>query len=217
MERSACLFPSKGAEPGARSAPVERSADPDCRGKEDEDADGPGVKTHLGERVPEPEVRSMSITKVDLEKYGFPARCLGCRARLEGSPRQGHSEECRRRLEEEMKNEPKRKVSKERENECLEKVQRKQDEMWKRRNETQVDERNKGDSMQLEGETTAASGAGASSSTGPTDCSGLAERCGSEFRSAQVFPSVCCAGRSAWFEARIGSRRGRSDPWLESL
>lgn len=43
--------------------------------------------------------RAFDILWADLEKYGFAAGCLGCRAWLVGRSRQGRSEECRRRLE----------------------------------------------------------------------------------------------------------------------
>lgn len=76
--------------------------------EEGEDADGPCVKTQLGERMPDVEVertaaaevapRRMNSTKADLEKYGFTAGCLGCRVWLAGRLRQGHSEEYRPKL-----------------------------------------------------------------------------------------------------------------------
>lgn len=93
---------------------------------------------NLGQRVREadvertaaadPVLRRMSITKADLEKYGFTAGCLVCRVWLTGRSRQRHSEECRRRLEKEMEDEPKLIVMKEHENEFLERVLRKEDE-----------------------------------------------------------------------------------------
>lgn len=54
-------------------------------------------------RVP----RRACITREDVQKYGYSAKCPGCLAILRGTARQGHSEGCRRRLEEEMKEEAK--------------------------------------------------------------------------------------------------------------
>ena len=47
------------------------------------------------------------IKKADLEQHGFSARCPGCKALLRGTARQGHSEDCRRRLAEAMAGEDK--------------------------------------------------------------------------------------------------------------
>jgi len=51
--------------------------------------------------------RNASIAKADLEKHGYSARCPGCQAILRGRAHQAHSIGCRKRLEEEMKNDPK--------------------------------------------------------------------------------------------------------------
>ena len=42
--------------------------------------------------------RRFKITKKMLLGHGFSARCEGCRAALEGTPSQNHSEECRKRI-----------------------------------------------------------------------------------------------------------------------
>lgn len=84
----------------------------------------------------DPVPRRMNITKAGLAKYGFTAGRLGCRAWLTGRSTQGHSEECRRRLEKDMKDEPGLIVSKSGGNELFEKVLRKEDESQKRRKDT---------------------------------------------------------------------------------
>ena len=43
-----------------------------------------------------------TISKDDLLKHGYSAKCPGCKAVLRGTARQGHSEECRKRMEREM-------------------------------------------------------------------------------------------------------------------
>lgn len=70
----------------------------------------------------------MNITKVVLDKYGFKAVCLGCRVCLAGRPGQRHSEECRRRLEKDVEDNPKLRRSKEREDEFLERILRHEEE-----------------------------------------------------------------------------------------
>jgi len=47
-------------------------------------------------------MKRMMIRKIDVEKYGATPKCPGCRASIEGR-RQNHTEECRVRLEEEMR------------------------------------------------------------------------------------------------------------------
>ena len=44
--------------------------------------------------------RRFRIQKGDLEKFGYTAGCLGCRAANRGLPATGHSEECRRGIQE---------------------------------------------------------------------------------------------------------------------
>jgi hypothetical protein len=46
--------------------------------------------------------RRFRIQKGDLQKFGFTAGCPGCRAANRGLPATGHSEECRRRIQEEL-------------------------------------------------------------------------------------------------------------------
>ena len=42
--------------------------------------------------------RRFKITKRMLTDHGYSARCEGCKAALEGSPSQNHSESCRKRI-----------------------------------------------------------------------------------------------------------------------
>ena len=48
--------------------------------------------------------RRWKITKEDIETYGITPGCLGCRTIKAGLPRQNHSERCRQRIEDEIKN-----------------------------------------------------------------------------------------------------------------
>ena len=47
--------------------------------------------------------RRWKITKEDIEAYGTTPGCLGCRTMKAGLPRQNHSENCRKRIEDEIK------------------------------------------------------------------------------------------------------------------
>ena len=40
------------------------------------------------------------IMKEDLRRFGYTVGCQGCRAAVRGKTAQGHSEECRKRMEE---------------------------------------------------------------------------------------------------------------------
>jgi len=51
--------------------------------------------------------RKVAIAKQDLEEFGYTAKCPGCLAVLRGTTRQGHSQDCRRRMQEELKGTPK--------------------------------------------------------------------------------------------------------------
>ena len=51
--------------------------------------------------------RRAGFSQKDLETHGFTMGCAGCKSVLTGGRRQGHSEECRRRLEKEMAGEDK--------------------------------------------------------------------------------------------------------------
>ena len=65
--------------------------------------------------IPEPLTRRMPITHKEIEKYGFTEGRPGCQAKQRGEiARRGHSEKCRRRIEEAMRNdeEGKRKMEK---------------------------------------------------------------------------------------------------------
>ena len=51
-------------------------------------------------------LRRVKIRKQDLENHGYTAKCQGCLAMIRGKAQQKHSDACRRRIEEEMKGEP---------------------------------------------------------------------------------------------------------------
>ena len=53
------------------------------------------------EHVPVP--KRVYISLENLEEFRFTARCTGCMSLLRGTARQAHTENCRRRLEEELK------------------------------------------------------------------------------------------------------------------
>ena len=54
--------------------------------------------------IPEPLTRRMPITHKEIEKYGYTEGCPGCDAKRRGEiARRGHSEKCRKRIEEKMK------------------------------------------------------------------------------------------------------------------
>lgn len=52
----------------------------------------------------EPQVRRMRLRREDYEEYGYTTGCPGCRALLRGVAPQTHSEPCRRRMEDILKN-----------------------------------------------------------------------------------------------------------------
>ena len=58
-------------------------------------------KLEAEEHVPVP--KRVYISREYLEEFGFTARCLGCMSLLRGTARQADTENCRRRLEEELK------------------------------------------------------------------------------------------------------------------
>ena len=53
--------------------------------------------------VREPPPKRMSINKEDFEQFGYSARCKGCKAMILGKYSAAHSEECRARLEGELR------------------------------------------------------------------------------------------------------------------
>ena len=81
--------------------------------------------------VPVP--RRAKITKQDLKEHGFTARCEGCRAALANKPARPHSQECRDRMENLMKDNPRVQVAKRRQDEFFEKVVEEQDKKDKER------------------------------------------------------------------------------------
>ena len=99
---------------------------------DDPNADGEKLQTEgLGQRISDPEVQlqrevtvaphRFMIRKEDLEKHGYSANCPGCKSILRRTARQGHSESCRKRLEEELKDDPRVKLQRLREKEYVEK------------------------------------------------------------------------------------------------
>ena len=58
-------------------------------------------KLEAEEHVPVP--NRVYISRENLEKFGFTVRCPGCMSLLWGTARQAHTENCRRRIEEELK------------------------------------------------------------------------------------------------------------------
>ena len=44
-----------------------------------------------------------TFSRENLEEFGFTTRCPGCMSLLRGTARQAHTENCRRRIEEELK------------------------------------------------------------------------------------------------------------------
>ena len=50
--------------------------------------------------------RNHHIRKEELIRHGYTARCPGCMASIQGKRAQGHSRECRQRIEDEMKDHP---------------------------------------------------------------------------------------------------------------
>ena len=54
-------------------------------------------------QMSEPMPRNVAISKADLEAHGYTVGCLGCKAILKGTSRQGHSQTCRSRFNEVFK------------------------------------------------------------------------------------------------------------------
>ena len=69
-------------------------------------ADGGGDPDIPEEAAPSPDplVRRTPITHKEIDKYGATPGCVGCEAKARGEvTRRGHSDKCRRRIEEEMR------------------------------------------------------------------------------------------------------------------
>ena len=86
--------------------PVRLGTDPDlgggASGATPEPGDDQGIPPVPAE-IPEPLVRRTPITHREVEKYGPTPGCVGCEAKSRGEvTRRGHSEKCRRRMEELM-------------------------------------------------------------------------------------------------------------------
>ena len=62
------------------------------------------TETHPVKEVTEPMARRRGITQTELEKYGFTPGCPGCIAKQRGEvAKRGHSEACRKRIEDMMR------------------------------------------------------------------------------------------------------------------
>ena len=89
-------------------------ADPWRKNEDDPKMDGERLKSEVivmdkeykeqleaEEHVPVP--KRVYVSRENLEEFGFTARCPGCVSLLRGTARQAHTENCRRRIEEELK------------------------------------------------------------------------------------------------------------------
>jgi hypothetical protein len=89
-----------------------------CEGDTKADGEVPKVikmtepeAAHERARTEVPIPTRFAINKDDLEKHGYTAKCHGCVAALRGGTKQKHSEECRKRMTEEMRDDEKVKKS----------------------------------------------------------------------------------------------------------
>jgi hypothetical protein len=173
---------------------------------EDPNMDGERLQVEgASQRLPEPEAQlqrevvappnRFMIRKEDLEKHGYSANCPGCKSILRGTARQGHSESCRKRLEEEFRDDPRVKLQRLKEKAYVEKRLEEQDRKRARAEEPKEEQ------MQVEGQgagqqvdTMPASQEAASSSSGP----------------AVQVPGPSVAGDTPMEGA--GEKR-RTDPW----
>jgi hypothetical protein len=121
----------------------------------DEDPNMDGEKLQLegvSRKLEEPEVQLQKdvavapsrfmIRKEDLERHGYSANCPGCKSILRGTARQGHSESCRKRLEEELKDDPRIKLQRIKEKEY---VERRLEEQERKRRKKEEDAKMEGD------------------------------------------------------------------------
>jgi hypothetical protein len=97
-------------------------ADPKCDGEKLETVQL-SEKTVVEERAEAERIvpTRFAISKDDLLKHGYSAKCPGCKAILRGTARQGHSEECRKRMAREMSEVEKVVTSKSRREEFMKK------------------------------------------------------------------------------------------------
>ena len=109
----------------------------------DGDPKGDGEPMKIGLKLPEAEKtelvreaeerekapRRFPIERKDLEDFGFTQGCQGCKAILKKTARQGHSEECRRRLGNLMGERDKVKMSKDKVDKFVEEKLEKEEEL----------------------------------------------------------------------------------------
>ena len=115
-----------------------------------------GRREQFGD-IPVP--RRVKIGKDDLQMHGYSAKCDGCRAIMAGRPQKPHSEECRRRMERLMRENPKMKKARKRMDDFFDKVGEQQD----RRDQEERDKRQK---VEGAGQLSLQPGAASSSSSG---------------------------------------------------
>ena len=85
-----------------------------------------------------PVPRRGKILRSDLQVHGYTAGCEGCKAALAGRPARAHSEACRKRMEEALRDEPRMREAQERQNEFISKAIEKQEE--ERKNKAAAEE-----------------------------------------------------------------------------
>jgi hypothetical protein len=104
---------------------------PWCTSKNDPEQDGLGPMAQcltsffppMVEQQPISETvvpRRIYLRKEDVEKFGYTPKCPGCKALLQKKPPQSHSEACRLRIEEHLKNTERSEIVRKREDELLE-------------------------------------------------------------------------------------------------
>jgi hypothetical protein len=106
-----------------------------------------------------------TIRKEDLERHGYSAGCQGCKALLRGTARQGHSEACRKRLEGELKDDPRMKLQKARQEEYVARRLEEQERKRRKQQEEKKDEPKQNSSSSIAAAPSSSSPAASSSSS----------------------------------------------------
>ena len=117
--------------------------------EDDQKADGDDMEVIKLDDIPEthqegrrerfgdiPVPRRVKISREDLQMHGYTAKCEGCRAIMAGRPQRPHNEDCRRRMERLLKENPKMRKATKRMNDFLDKLgdeQTRRDEADKKR------------------------------------------------------------------------------------